>query len=283
MSGEDMPQTPDDSRVWFVTGASRGLGRAFAEAALDAGDRVVATARDVSALDPLIDRHEGRLAALSLDVTRRDEVMATVARAVELFGRLDVVVSNAGQLLYGMVEETTEAQARAHLDVNFFGALWVAQAVTPVLRAQGAGHFLQVSVAGAGGGSASTGLYSAGKAAVSALGEALAEEVEPFGIKVTLLEPGEYDTGLGELGTTATEELDVYDEARAGMTESWSEAGEPAADPARAAAVVLELSRMVSPPRHVVLGGTAYDDALGDLRERIEARTSWAGLSHRAG
>lgn len=283
MSGEDMPQTPDDSRVWFITGASRGLGRAFAEAALDAGDRVIATARDLSALDALIDLHQGRLVALTLDVTRREQVLATVARAVEVFGRLDVVVSNAGQLLYGMVEEATEEQARAHLDVNFFGALWVAQAVTPVLRAQGSGHLFQVTVAGAGGGSASTGLYAAGKAAVSALGEALAEEVEPFGIKVTLLEPGEYDTGLGELGITATDELDVYDEARARMMEGWSEAAEPAADPRRAADVVVELSRMDSPPRHLVLGGTAYDDVLGEFQERTDAYTPWAELSRRAG
>lgn len=199
-----VPEPPHESRVWFITGASRGLGHAFAEAALAAGDRVVAAARDTSALDVLGRGHGGRLVPLPLDVSRRADVFAAVERATAAFGRLDVVVNNAGQLLFGMVEEATEEQARAHLDINFFGALWVTQAVLPVLRAQGSGHLFQVTAMGAGGGAAGTGLYGAGKAALAAVGEAVAAEVEPFGIHVTVLEPGGYDTGLGHLGTTAT-------------------------------------------------------------------------------
>ncbi|MEU6703801.1 SDR family NAD(P)-dependent oxidoreductase [Streptomyces wuyuanensis] len=274
--------TAPGSRVWFVTGASRGLGRAFTEAALAAGDRVVATARDVSALDGPAGTYDGRLLALSLDVTRREDVFAAVDRATAAFGRLDVVVNNAGQLLFGMVEETTEEQARHHLDTNFFGALWVTQAVLPLLRAQRSGHILQVTVAGAGGGSAATGLYAAGKAALNAVGEALADEVAPFGIKVTLLEPGAYDTGLGHFGLTATEPNPAYDGPRATLEASWA-SSPPPASPEAAAAVVLEISRMDDPPRRIVLGAAAYDEATGGQRDRLREHAAWEHLSRKGG
>jgi NADP-dependent 3-hydroxy acid dehydrogenase YdfG len=164
------------SRVWFITGASRGLGRAFTEAALAAGDRVAGASRDISPLDDLVARHPDRLLALRLDVTDRAAVFDVVDKAVEHFGRLDVVVNNAGALFAGMVEEFTEAQARAQLDLNFFGALWVSQAVLPQLRAQGSGHIVQISSIGALGGFPSTGLYSASKFALEGMSEALAAE-----------------------------------------------------------------------------------------------------------
>lgn len=271
-----------ESRVWFITGASRGLGRAFTEAALGAGDRVVATARDVSALEEQAARHDGRLVALPLDVTRREDVASAVDRALAAFGRLDVVVNNAGQLLFGMVEETTEEQARNHLDTNFFGALWVTQSVLPALRAQGGGHILQVTVAGAGGGSAATGLYAAGKAALNAVSEALAEEVEPLGIKVTLLEPGPYDTGLGRFGLTATEPNPAYDGPRAALEASWADSPPPPS-PDSAAAVVLELVGMEQPPRRLVLGATAYDEVVAAHRERADAYTASGPLSRQGG
>ncbi|MFE5522222.1 SDR family NAD(P)-dependent oxidoreductase [Streptomyces virginiae] len=277
-----VPEPPHESRVWFITGASRGLGHAFAEAALAAGDRVVAAARDTSALDVLGRGHGGRLVPLPLDVSRRADVFAAVERATAAFGRLDVVVNNAGQLLFGMVEEATEEQARAHLDINFFGALWVTQAVLPVLRAQGSGHLFQVTAMGAGGGAAGTGLYGAGKAALAAVGEAVAAEVEPFGIHVTVLEPGGYDTGLGHLGTTATTPHPAYDGARAALEASWA-AYPPPASPAAAAAVVLALSRTDSPPRRIVLGDRAYDDVVADQRSRLHAYTDWEHLSREGG
>ncbi|MFD7229129.1 SDR family NAD(P)-dependent oxidoreductase [Streptomyces sp. NPDC059881] len=273
---------PRESRVWFVTGASRGLGYAFTEAALAAGDRVIAMARDVSALEARADAHDGRLVAFPLDVARREDVFDAVDRATAAFGRIDVVVNNAGQLLFGMVEETTEKQARSHLDTNFFGALWVTQAVLPVLRAQGCGHVLQVTVAGAGGGSVATGLYGAGKAALNAVSEALAEEVEPFGIKVTLLEPGPYDTGLGRFGLTTTEPNPAYDGPRATLEASWADSPPPPS-PDSAAAVVLELVGMVDPPRRLVLGATAYDETVAEQRKRADAYTAWGPLSRQGG
>jgi NAD(P)-dependent dehydrogenase (short-subunit alcohol dehydrogenase family) len=194
------------SRVWFITGASRGLGRAFTEAALAAGDRVVGPARDVSPLDSLAAQHPGRLLALRLDVTDRAAVVEAVAQAVRHFGRLDIVVNNAGALLAGMVEEFTEAQARAQLDLNFFGALWVSQAVLAHMRAQGGGHIVQISSVGALGGFPSTGLYSASKWALEGMSEALAAEAARFG------QPGRREgstgachrTGVPQVNATAT-------------------------------------------------------------------------------
>jgi NAD(P)-dependent dehydrogenase (short-subunit alcohol dehydrogenase family) len=269
-----------DARVWFITGATRGLGRAFTEAALDAGDRVVGAARDITPLAELAERHPGRLVALPLDVVDRAAVMATVDRAVAAFGRLDVVVNNAGGLLFGMVEEATEEQIRAHLDVNFFGAVWVAQAVVPHLRAQGSGHILQVTTMGTGGGFAQVGYYGAGKAALDSVSEALAMEVERFGVKVTIVQAGGYDTGLFTLGTTATEPDPAYDDLRAELAELWGDDAGPA--PATAAPAVLELVGLADPPRRLILGGASYDMVLAQLEQRRDLYRAWEDLSRRA-
>lgn len=271
----------EGSRVWFVTGASRGIGRALVTEALAQGDRVIATARDVSPLAALTEEYGGALVAFPLDVSDRAAVFAAVERAVTVFGRLDVVVNNAGRFLFGMTEEVTEEQARAHLDTNFFGALWVSQAVLPYLREQGSGHLLQVSSMGSGGGFASVGLYSAGKAALDAMSEGLAMEVEPFGIKVTILQPGGYATDLFTRGTTATAEREEYGPLRARLAEMWGGVVDP--EPAMAAPVICETVRMEHPPRRIVLGGLAYDQ-VGQLAEaRSEELARWQELSRRAG
>lgn len=146
-------------KTWFITGASRGFGRIWAEAALDRGDRVAATARDPETLRPLLDAHGDDVLPIRLDVTDRTAAIAAVQRAAEFFGRLDVVVNNAGYGLFGMVEETTEEEARAQLDTNLFGPLWVTQAALPYLRAQGSGHILQVSSLGGLAAFPTLGLY----------------------------------------------------------------------------------------------------------------------------
>ncbi|MFC4003357.1 SDR family NAD(P)-dependent oxidoreductase [Prauserella oleivorans] len=264
-----------------MTGASRGLGRAFAEEALATGDRVVGAARDVTPLDDLCAEHAGRLVTLPLDVLDRAAVFDTVDKAAAAFGRLDVVVNNAGQLLMGMLEEITEAQARAHFDTNVFGALWVAQAVVPHLRAQGSGHILQVSSMGSLGGFASVGLYSAGKAALDSLSEALAMEVEPFGIDVTILQPGGYATDLFTRGTTATTPDDAYADLRARLAETWAEAEDP--DPRLAAPVVREIAGMDQPPKRLLLGSTSYDLVQEMVGARLDEHRRWEHLSRRAG
>ncbi|SES42994.1 SDR family oxidoreductase [Lentzea albida] len=268
------------ARVWFVTGASRGLGRAFTEAALAAGDRVVGVARDVSTLDGLGQQHPERLLALSLDVTDREKVFEVVGRAVERFGRLDVVVNNAGSLFSGMVEEFTEAEARAQMELNFFGALWVSQAVVPHLRESGGGHLLQVSSIGALGGFASTGLYSASKFALEGMSEALAAEVARFGIKVTIVQPGGYWTDL-YTSSRATEPKAVYDELREELQEMWAE-GSVDSEPRLAADAVMKLVGSDEPPLRLLLGSMVYDVAFDISRRRMETWAAWEETSRAA-
>jgi NAD(P)-dependent dehydrogenase (short-subunit alcohol dehydrogenase family) len=269
------------SRTWFITGASRGLGRAFTEAALAAGDRVVGVARDVTPLDGLVAESGGRLVAFPLDVSRRSDVHKGVRQAVEAFGRLDVVINNAGGALLGMTEEMTEEQARAHLDTNLFGPLWVSQAVLPYLREQGAGHILQVSSMGSAGGFASTGIYGAGKAALDSMSEALAMEVERFGVKVTILQPGGYETGLFTQGLTMTDENPAYGELREWLNGLWGESQD--FDPALAAAVVMQVVNLPDPPKRLVLGSDAYDMVQQLQQARAVELAKWEHLSRQGG
>jgi NAD(P)-dependent dehydrogenase (short-subunit alcohol dehydrogenase family) len=267
-------------RVWFVTGASRGLGRAIATAALDAGDSVAVAARTAAPLRELATHHGDRVLPLPLDVTDRAAVVAAVGKAVDAFGRLDVVVNNAGALFLGMTEEWTEAEARAQLEVNFFGALWVSQAVLPHLRAQRSGHLLQVSSLGGLGGYATTGLYSASKFALEGMSEALAQEAAPFGVHVTIVEPGGYWTDLYTSMRTA-EPLPAYAPLRAELERQWAE-GSVDSDPRLAADAVLRLVDSDDPPLRLVLGSVAYDLVVGLARQRLETWARWESVSRAA-
>ncbi|XVU29628.1 SDR family NAD(P)-dependent oxidoreductase [Actinoplanes sp. CA-054009] len=268
------------ARVWFITGASRGLGRAYAEAALAAGENVVAAARDVGPLAELEAEHPGRLVRLPLDVSDREAVRKVVDEAATAFGRLDVVVNNAGVMLLGMVEEATEQEVRAQFDVNFFGAVWVAQAVVPHLRKQGSGHILQVTTMGTGGGLASTGFYAAGKSALDSLSQALAMEVAPFGIKVTIVQPGGYGTELFTRGTTTTKAMPEYATVRAQLAEMWGDDAGP--DPSTAAPVVMELAGLERPPLRLIVGSASYDMVEQMDRARTEEYRAWESLSRKA-
>jgi NAD(P)-dependent dehydrogenase (short-subunit alcohol dehydrogenase family) len=274
------PRTAAASRVWFITGASRGLGRAFTEAALAAGDRVVGAARDVSPLDGLAARHPGRLLALPLDVTDRAAVVDVVARAVGHFGRLDIVVNNAGALFAGMIEEFTEAEARAQLELNFFGALWVSQAVLPQLRAQSSGHIVQISSIGALGGFPSTGLYSASKFALEGMSEALAAEAAQFGAKVTIVQPGGYWTDL-YTSSTATSPNPAYDSLREELARQWAD-GSVDSEPRLAAEALMKLVDSDDPPLRLLLGSMVYDLAFDISRRRMETWAGWEQVSRAA-
>ncbi|MER6300023.1 SDR family NAD(P)-dependent oxidoreductase [Kitasatospora sp. NPDC001539] len=268
------------SRVWFITGASRGLGRAFAEAALTAGDRVAVAARTAAPLDELAAAHPGRVLPLGLDVTDRDAVFAAVAEAVAHFGRLDIVVNNAGMLAMGMVEEFTEAEARAQLDTNFFGALWVSQAVMPVLREQGSGHVVQVSSIAALGGFPSTGLYSASKFALEGLSEALAAEAAGFGVKVSIVQPGGYWTDL-YTAMRNTIPLEAYAPLREELAKQFAE-GSVDSDPKLAAAALLKLVDSDEPPLRLLLGSMVYDLAFDITRTRMDTWAAWEHVSRAA-
>lgn len=269
-----------ESRTWFITGASRGLGRAFTEAALAAGDRVVGVARDVSPLDDLAKDNPGRVLPLSVDVTDRAAVFEAVGKAVRHFGRLDIVVNNAGALFAGMVEEFTEDQARAQFDLNFFGALWVNQAVMPTLRTQGSGHVVQISSIGALGGFPSTGLYSASKFALEGMSEALAAEAAQFGVKVTIVQPGGYWTDL-YTSTTSTTPDPVYDPLRAELAKQWAE-GSIDSEPRLAAEAMMKLVASDNPPLRLLLGSMVYDLAFDISRQRMDTWAGWEEVSRAA-
>ncbi|MDP4501268.1 SDR family oxidoreductase [Nonomuraea turcica] len=267
------------SRTWFITGASRGLGRAFALAALERGDQVVAAARTITRQD-FDEQYGDRLLALPLDVTDRDAVFAAVNTAVEHFGRLDIVVNNAGTMSSGMVEEFTEAQARAQLEVNLFGAMWVCQAVLPHLRAQGSGHIVQVSSIAALGGFPSTGMYSASKFALEGMSEALAMEAAPFGVKLSIVQPGGYWTDL-YTSIAMTSPLEEYGPLRAELEKQWAE-GSIDSEPRLAAEALLKLVDSEDPPLRLLLGSMVYDLAFDISRRRMETWAAWEQVSRAA-
>ncbi|MDA0172440.1 SDR family NAD(P)-dependent oxidoreductase [Solirubrobacter taibaiensis] len=258
-------------RVWLITGASRGLGRAFAEAALAAGDRVVAISRTPEPLG-------GDSLAIAADVTDRAAVFAAVEQAVAHFGRLDVVVNNAGAMWLGAIEEFSEDEARAAMELNFFGALWVTQAVTPHLRERG-GRLLQVSsVAGVATG-ATAGMYSAAKFALEGMSEALAQELALFDVKVTIVEPGGYWTDLYRTGMFNTEPLEAYAPLRSG---DGGEDESVDSDPKLAAEAVMKLVDSEDPPLRLVLGSAVLDAMIAVSKQRIATWEQWEEVSRAA-
>jgi NAD(P)-dependent dehydrogenase (short-subunit alcohol dehydrogenase family) len=272
--------TRRSGRVWFITGAGRGLGRAFAQSALNAGDRVVAATRTTAVLDDLAAQAGERLLVLPLDVTDREAVFTAVDTAVQHFGRLDIVVNNAGILVVGMVEEFTEAEARAQLETNFLGALWVSQAVVPVLRAQGSGHIVQISSIGGLGGFPTTALYSASKFALEGMSEALAMEVAPFGVRLTIVQPGGYWTDLYR-SMRSTTPLEAYAPLRAAQADQLAE-NSVDSEPHLAAEALMKVVDSDDPPLRVVFGSMVYDLAFELTRQRMKTWAGWEDVSRAA-
>ena len=269
-----------EQRSWLITGGSRGLGRAFVSAALAAGDRVAVCARSTSELRELATTADGALIVFDVDVTDRAAVVEFVSRAHDILGRIDVVVNNAGNITMGMVEEFTEAQARAQFETNFFGSLWVSQAVVPFLRAQGSGHIVQISSIGALASAPTTGLYSASKAALEAMSESLAMEVAGFGITLTIVEPGGYWTDLYTT-MTSTDSMPVYDRTRHEIAQQWEGESVDSA-PELAAAALLTLVNAENPPRRLLLGGTAFDAAAAIADNRRAEYEKWESVTRAA-
>ena len=271
-------------RTWLVTGASRGLGRAFAEVALEAGDAVVATARKAEQLQDLIGAHPDRALALQLDVTDREQVLAVVAEATQFRGRLDVLVNNAGYGLAGAVEEAGEQQVRDQFEVNVFGALWCTQAVLPVMRAQRAGHLFQISSIGGVAGFLNTGIYHASKWALEGFSESLAQEVAPFGIGVTIVEPGPFRTDWNGDSMARATPIPAYDDILGARREamSGSQARTQAGDPRKAGQALLQVLASDTPPRRLLLGALAADTAPSIYQQRLQEWASWDAVARGA-
>ncbi|MCA1712350.1 MAG: SDR family NAD(P)-dependent oxidoreductase [Actinobacteria bacterium] len=264
-------------RTWLVTGASRGLGRAFAEVALESGESVVATARKPEQLEDLVAAYDGQALALALDVTDRGQVQQVVEQATAFTGRLDVLVNNAGYGLAGGVEEASEQEVRDQFEVNVFGALWCTQAVLPVMRTQGAGHLFQISSIGGVAGFLNTGIYHASKWALEGFSESLAQEVAPFGIGVTIVEPGPFRTDWNGDSMTRATPLPAYDEIlgarRAAM--DGSQARTQAGDPRKAAEALLTVLNSPKPPRRLLLGALAADVGPATYHARLQEWAEW--------
>lgn len=265
------------NKVWFITGTSKGFGRIWAEAALARGDQVVATARDVKTLAPLAERYRDRVAALPLDVTDRAAVFKTVAQAKERFGRIDIAVNNAGYGLFGTVEEVSEAEARDQIETNLFGALWVTQAVLPIMRAQGSGHILQVSSIGGVNAFPTVGLYHASKWGLEGFSTSLAAEVAPFGIKVTLIEPAGYATDWGGPSAKRATPMPEYDGARAAVA-AWRSGNVPG-DPNATGSAVLKIVDAKEPPLRVFFGTAGLPLTKAEYAKRIETWEKWNAVA----
>jgi NAD(P)-dependent dehydrogenase (short-subunit alcohol dehydrogenase family) len=261
-------------RTWFITGASRGFGRSFVRAALAAGDRVAATARDTSSLADLAAEHGDAVLPIELDVTDHDAAFAAVRTAHERLGRLDVVVNNAGYGVSGVIEELTEEQARRQIEVNLFGALWVTQAALPILRAQGAGWIVQVSSIGGLAAFPLTGIYHASKWGLEGFSESLRQEVAPFGIKVLIVEPSGFRTDWAGSSMDRAEPIDAYEGIEAIATRRAGQQaennGSQPGNPELAARALLDTLDREDPPFRLLLGNVAYDVAV----DRYESRLS---------
>ncbi|NRQ40843.1 SDR family NAD(P)-dependent oxidoreductase [Nonomuraea sp. NN258] len=273
------------SKVWFVTGSSRGLGRHFVEAALSRGDRVAATARDTASLGDLAAAHGDRVLPLELDVTDKAAATAAVRRAHERFGRLDVVVNNAGYAQIGAIEELTEQELRDQMETNLFGAVWVVQAALPFLRAQGSGHIVQMSSAAGLVAMPLGGAYHASKWALEGLNEALAREVAGFGVKVTVVEPGGFATRSGRnpdpLANGHMARLNpAYDDLRRLLGEIAG--GQPAGDPAAAARALLKIVDSPAPPLRVLFGQGFHPMIRQAYADRLKTWDDWQDLAAEA-
>jgi NAD(P)-dependent dehydrogenase (short-subunit alcohol dehydrogenase family) len=260
-------------RTWFITGASRGFGRSFAEAALSAGDRVAATARDTSDLDELVEEHGDAVLPVELEVTDRDACFRAVGEADEHFGRLDVVVNNAGYGVSGAIEELSEDQARRQIEVNLLGALWVTQAALPILREQRSGWIVQVSSIGGLAAFPLTGIYHASKWGLEGFSETLRQEVAPFGIKVLMVEPSAFRTDWAGSSMTRATPLEAYDQvdfiAERRRAQAEDNNGKQPGNPELAAKALLETLDREDPPFRLLLGNTAYDVAVDRYEKRL--------------
>jgi NAD(P)-dependent dehydrogenase (short-subunit alcohol dehydrogenase family) len=270
------------SKTWFITGTSRGFGREWAVAALERGDRVAATARNVSSLGELKEKYGDRVVPIALDVTDRSAAFNAVAEAHAKLGSLDVVVNNAGYGLFGMIEEVSENEARAQIETNVFGALWVTQAVLPILRKQRRGHILQVSSIGGITAFPGLGLYHASKWALEGMSQALAGEVSAFGGHVTLIEPGGFDTDWGGASAVRAKPLEAYDPLRERIAEWRKQMLAKRGDPTATGRAILKIVDADPPPLRVFLGEAPLGLAKADYAKRIETWEAWDAVSREA-
>ena len=261
------------SKVIFITGASRGFGKLWAKALLQRGDKVAVTARNPEDLDGLLSEFGDSVLPIKLNVDDRNACFEAVAFAKQRFGTIDVLVNNAGFGLFGAVEETTEVQARAQMETNFFGLLWLTQAILPFMREQKSGHIVQVSSVLGLITTPALGLYNASKHAINGMSETLAAEVRAFGIKVSIIEPNGFSTDWSSASSFHTEPTEIYDPLRkevAGsmIAEYWGR-------PESTVSAFLDLLDSSNPPLHFLLGKVAYPAITQVYKARLAEFEEW--------
>lgn len=270
------------SRTWLITGGSQGLGKALALAALEAGDRVVVTSRKPDALASVRSAYPQRIETVALDVTSPSQVRDVVAAAVERFGSIDVVVNNAGYATSGSIEDCHEDEFRAQVEVNLYGVVNVTRAVLPVMRRRRSGHIVQISsIGGRVGGTPGLGAYQTAKFAVEGFSEVLANEAAPFGVKVTIVEPGGIRTGWAEGAAEPSGPVAPDYESTVG---AWQRrfaeyAGNEPGDPDRMARAIIRAVDADEPPRRLLLGSDALGIAIESEEARLTEARKWADVS----
>jgi len=268
------------SKVWLITGSSRGLGRELAKAALAAGHRLVATARDPEDLSDLVAQYGDRVRAVALDVTDAAAARAAVAAATSAFGRLDVVVNNAGYANVNSIEDMAEDDFRAQIETNFFGVVNVTRASLPVLRAQRDGHFIQISSIGGRRASVGISAYQSAKFAVEGFSEALSNEVGPLGIRVTIVEPGGFRTDWAGSSMRIDQIREEYQATVGSFAQAFRKNADAArGDPAKAAQAVLRIASEKEPPLRLLLGSDAVFLAGVVASTRMAEDAKWKALS----
>src|ERR1700686_1534530 len=268
------------SKVWLITGASRGLGRAFTEEALKAGHRVVATARNSEQLSEVASRFGASVRTVSLDVTKEAQAKYAVAAAIQTFGGLDVLVNNAGYGNVCPVEDTSLADFRAQIETNLFGVIIMTKAVLPYFRERRAGHIIQVTSIAGRIGPAGRAPYAAAKFGVEGFSESLLKEIGPLGIKVTIIEPGGFRTDFAGSSTQLSEGRPEYDSTvGAAVRFQRSYNGRQPGDPAKAAAALLHVASLSKPPLRLLLGSDSYAAAEKSAVDKTESDRNWKDLS----
>jgi NAD(P)-dependent dehydrogenase (short-subunit alcohol dehydrogenase family) len=274
----------NDNPVWFITGCSTGFGRELAQLVLRRGWRAVVTARDASRVQDLVTGHEDRALALSLDVTKPDQIAAAVQEAESRFGAIDVLVNNAGYGYQSSIEEGDDAEIRAQFEANVFGLAAMTRAVLPGMRARRRGHIVNISSQAGFIGFEGSGYYAATKHAVEGLSDSLSREVAPLGIKVTCVEPGPFRTDWAgrSLQQRRPTIADYQGTVGARLASTANISGKQPGDPVRAVEAIIKVVEADNPPKHLVLGSIALDGIRNKLNETLAEIDAWAETSRSA-
>ncbi|GAB2634917.1 SDR family NAD(P)-dependent oxidoreductase [Belliella aquatica] len=268
------------SKVWLITGSSKGFGRIWAEAALKRGEKVAATARNIDALTELVSQYGESILPIALDVNNRAACFEAVEQAVSKFRAVDVLINNAGFGHFGFVEEISETEAREQMETNVFGSLWMIQAVLPHMRKQNSGHILQVSSIGGVMAFPSLGIYHASKWAMEGICESLSQEVSQFGIKTTLIEPAAYATDWSTSSASHSISIDAYDGLRNAMRANG--ANMVFGDPNATAEAILKVVDVENPPLRLFLGKFPLMMIEPIYNKRLETWKEWQEVSENA-